>query len=77
VRKDYASVILSLARQENPDTPGYNDPEVCLRIKRHHHAGLVLRSSDPQRIPALLENYARRFAEEFLAVAPLRDKPTA
>jgi biotin carboxylase len=76
-REDYAGVILSLARQENPDTSGYNDPEVYLRIKKHHHAGLVLKSSDPHRIPSLLENYARRFAEEFMAVEPLRDKPTA
>jgi hypothetical protein len=76
-RQDYAGVILSLARQENPDTSGYNDPEVHLRIKKHHHAGLVLKSSDPQRIPGLLDNYARRFAEEFLAVEPPRDKPTA
>ncbi len=77
VREEYAGVILSLARQENPDTSSYNDPEVYLRIKKHHHAGLVLKSSDPQRIPALLEGYARRFAEEFMAVEPLRDKPTA
>jgi len=70
-------VILSLARQEDPDTSAYNDPEVCLRIKKHHHAGLVLRSANPQRIPALLEDYAQRFATEFTAVAPPRDKPTA
>jgi len=76
-REDYAGVILSLARQENPDTSAYNDPEVHLRIKKHHHAGLVLKSSDPQRIPGLLDDYARRFAEEFLAVEPPRDKPTA
>lgn len=76
-RQDYAGVILSLARQESPDTSGYNDPEVHLRIKKHHHAGLVLKSSDPQRVPLLLENYARRFAEEFMAVEPPRDKPTA
>jgi biotin carboxylase len=77
VREEYAGVILSLARQDDPDTSAYSDPEVYLRIKRHHHAGLVLRSSDPQRIPALLENYAQRFADEFMAVAPPRDKPTA
>ena len=76
-RADYAGVILSLARQENPDTSAYNDPEVHLRIKKHHHAGLVLKSSDPYRIPDLLEDYARRFAEEFMAVEPLRDKPTS
>jgi biotin carboxylase len=77
IREEYAGVILSLARQENPDTSGYNDPEVFLHIRKHHHAGLILRSSDPERIPALLEAYARRFAEEFLAVEPPREKPTA
>jgi biotin carboxylase len=76
-REDYAGVILSLARQGEPDTSEYNDPEIYLRIKKHHHAGLVLRSRDAQRIPALLEGYARRFADEFLAVAPQREKPTA
>ena len=77
VREDYAGVVLSLARQDDPDTSAYNEPEIFLRIKRHHHAGLVLRSSDPGRVPALLESYARRFAEEFLAVEPPREKPTA
>ena len=77
VREEYAGVILSLARQDEPDTSGYDDPEVVLRIKRHHHAGLILRSTDGGRVPALLESYARRFAEEFLAVEPPREKPTA
>jgi biotin carboxylase len=76
-REDYAGVILSLAKQENPETATYNDPEVFLRIKKHHHAGLVLKSSDPRRVPMLLESYAQRFAQEFMAVEPPRDKPTA
>jgi biotin carboxylase len=77
VREEYAGVILSLARQEEPDTSSYDDPEVCLRIKRHHHAGLVLRSTDQRRVQCLLENYSERFAEEFMAVEPPREKPTA
>jgi biotin carboxylase len=77
VRDEYAGVIISLARQENPDTSAYNDPEVFARIKKHHHAGLILRSTNPERIRPLLENYAVRFAEEFLAVEPPREKPTA
>jgi len=76
-REEYAGVILSLARQEDPDTSAYNDPEVILRIKKHHHAGLVLRSSDPQRLQQLLESYAPRFAQEFTAVEPPREKPTS
>jgi biotin carboxylase len=77
VREEYAGVILSLARQENPDTSGYDDPEVFLRIKKHHHAGLILRSTNPERVRALLESYSQRFADEFLAVQPPREKPTA
>ena len=77
VREEYAGVIVSLARQEHPDTSAYNDPEVFLRIKKHHHAGLILRSIDQQRVQALLESYAQRFAQEFLAVQPPREKPTA
>ena len=77
VRDEYAGVIISLARQENPDTSAYNDPEVFARIKKHHHAGLILRSTHPERIRPLLENYTIRFAEDFLAVEPPREKPTA
>jgi hypothetical protein len=76
-REDYGGIILSLARQDDPDTSAYKDPELFLRIKRHHHAGLVLKSTDSQRIPALLKGYAQRFAEEFLAVEPPREKPTS
>jgi biotin carboxylase len=77
VREDYAGVIISLARQDNPDTSGYRDSEIITRIKKHHHAGLVLRSPDSQRIPALLDDYAGRFAEDFMAVQPMKDKPSA
>jgi biotin carboxylase len=77
VREEYAGVILSLARQDEPDTSGYNDPEVFLRIKKHHHAGLILRSTNQQRVQSLLESYAQRFVQDFLAVEPPRDKPTA
>jgi biotin carboxylase len=77
VRQEYAAVILSLARQEEPDTSAYNDPEIAIRIKKPHHAGFVLRSSDSERIQALLESYSKRFAEEFLAIEPPGTKPAA
>lgn len=76
-RGDYGGVILSLARQENPDTSAYDDPEVSIRIKRHHHAGLVLRSPSAERVPQLLKAYGERFVEDFLAIEPQGDKPTA
>src|SRR6202795_1188595 len=77
LRGGYAGLILSLARQEDPDTSAYNDPEIALRLKKRHHAGLVFRSQDPAGIQALLENYSRRFTEEFLAFVPPGTKPAA
>jgi biotin carboxylase len=76
-RDDYAGIILSLARQEEPDTSAYNDPEIALRLKRKHHAGLVLRSPDQERVQSLLRAYAERFAVDFLAIEPPGTKPAA
>jgi len=77
VRDDYAGVIVSLARQQEPDTSGYMDPEIVERIKKYHHAGFVLKSPSPERIEELLSSYSHRFANDFLAREPVPDKPTA
>jgi len=77
VRRDYAGVILSLARQEHPDTSTYTDPEIVYRVTKYHHAGFVLRSPDYERIQQLLDSYALRFREEFFATQPVPDKPTS
>ena len=77
VRRDYAGVVISLARQDNPDTSSYNDPEIVMRIPKHHHAGFVLRANKPQRIEELLDSYATRIREDFYATEPVPDKPTA
>ncbi len=76
-REDYAGVIVSLSRQQEPDTSGYTDPEIVERIKKYHHAGFVLKSSLPERIEALLASYAQRFAVDFLAREPVPDKPSS
>lgn len=76
-RRDYAGVILSLARQENPDTSAYNDPEIATRITKYHHAGFVLRSSSAPRVQQLLDSYAARFTTDFMASQPVPAKPTS
>ncbi|HWO02685.1 MAG TPA: ATPase, partial [Blastocatellia bacterium] len=75
-RDDYSGVIISLARQEWPNTTAYDDPEIVYRLKKKHHAGLVVASKDPQRIEHLLEDYSRRFYDEFYTSQPPLDKPT-
>ncbi len=76
-REDYAGVILSLAKQEHPDTSGYTDVEIVYRISKYHHAGFVLKSASAMRIEELLNLYSSRFAVDFLAKAPVPDKPTS
>ena len=77
MRTDTAGIALCLARQESPDLSAYNDSEIALRVNRPHHAGLIVRSSDPRRVETLLDDYVRRFSHDFLAMLPAPSRPTA
>jgi biotin carboxylase len=77
IRRDYAGAIVSLARQEQPDTSAYNDPEIVYRITKYHHAGFVLKSPDQARIEELLASYSKRFQDDFLASLPVPEKPSS
>ncbi len=70
LRNEYAGIVLSLSKQEHPDTSAYNDPEIVYRVKKRHHAGLIVRSKNLERVEELLTQYAGRFAEDFVAVVP-------
>lgn len=77
-RRDYAGVIISLARQEHPDTSAYQEPEIVLRLDKSHHAGFVLASPDRDRVQALLDDYSRRFYDDFYTSAPqMQERPAA
>ncbi len=76
-RREYAGVIVSLARQETPDTSRYDDAEIVLRIPKHHHAGFVLRSPKNQRVAELLESYTARFRDDFYASQPVPERPAS
>ena len=73
----YAGSVLCLAQTAEPDTADFDAPEIVYRMKKHHHAGLIVKSGDPQRVKALLERYAGEFARRFLASMPPPEKPTA
>jgi hypothetical protein len=67
--------VLSLARQEWPDTSAYSDPEIVFRVRKTHHAGLIVASDRPERVSALLDEYVRRFQVDFHASAPPPERP--
>jgi biotin carboxylase len=75
-RTDHGGVIISLARQEWPDTGAYDDPEIVWRLRRRHHAGLVVVSPEAERVQQLLQAYMRRFRDDFYAAMPAPDRAT-
>src|SRR5262249_25614492 len=75
VDKACAGIALCLARQEQPDTTGFTDPEIIKRITKAHHAGLIVRSTDYDRVAALLDDYTARFSSDFLATMPAPARP--
>ena len=77
LRDQYAGSVICLARQEWPDLSGYDAPEVVYRLNKHHHAGLIVQSSDPDRVRTLLEEYSRRFYHDFYARVDAPAKPTS
>jgi hypothetical protein len=76
-REHYAGIVITLARQEAPDTAAYDDPEIVFRLVKKHHVGLLVASHSLGRVEHLLYDYARRFSHDFLASMPSPDKPTS
>jgi biotin carboxylase len=76
-QESYSGSVLCLAQTAEPDISDFDAPEIVCRIKKHHHAGLIVRSESSERVRELLEQYAEEFARRFLASMPPPEKPTA
>ena len=74
MRKEYGGIAVSLARQENPSTCRYDDPEIVYRVSKPWHVGLIVCSPDQARVVSLLTEYERRFREDFTTVAPAEER---
>jgi biotin carboxylase len=75
-RRDYAGLLVSLARQEWPDLSVFDDPEVVLRIPKRYHVAVVWRSGSLARVEELQRKYIERVQREFHATAPLPAQAT-
>ena len=73
IRKEYGGIAVTLAREENPSTCHYDDPEIVYRVRKPWHVGLIVHSPDQGRVVSLLAEYARRFRVDFTAVAPAEE----
>jgi len=76
VKNDFAAILSSLAKQEQPDLSSYNDPEVVWRLHKEYHAGLIVSSSKQERVKELAEKYTQKFYDDFFTTAKMGEKPT-
>jgi len=74
LRKDFAGVALALAKTDAPDTSHYTDDEIVYRVTKPKHVGLIFYSRKQKRVETLLDTYTRRISEDFLAVAPAKER---
>jgi len=65
--KNHAGIITTLSKQEYPVLDAFTDNEIIWRMKKRHHAGLIVKSSNYERVVELLDSYANRFQNDFHA----------
>ena len=73
-RSEYAGLLVSLARQEWPDTSHLREPEIVWRMQKRHHVGLIVRSPDYNRVGELIDYYAHHIRSDYHATGPVREK---
>jgi hypothetical protein len=77
-RREYAGLLVSLAKQERPDISAYDAPEIVWRLEGHsHHVGFIVRASTPERVEELLGELEIRVAHDFMATMPAPTTATA
>jgi hypothetical protein len=74
-RNDYGGLLVSLAKQEWPELSGYDAPEVFWRLRKKHHAGVIVHSPDYDRVTHLLHEYTDRFYNDFFTSGPPQQPP--
>jgi len=76
ISNSYSGTVLSLAKQETPDTSAYQDSEIWMRLDgMKNHVGFILKSDNLQHLTKLMRNYATRIYQDFHAQMPITEKP--
>ncbi len=74
LRKEFAGITLALANVDEPDTSHYADAEIVYKVNKPKHVGLIFQSSEQDRIDELLRVYTERITNDFLEVAPVKER---
>ncbi|NNE65624.1 MAG: ATP-grasp domain-containing protein [Pyrinomonadaceae bacterium] len=74
LKKEYAGIALALARDEEPDTSHYMDEEIVYRVKKPKHVGLIFHTDKKERLEELMLDYSERITNDFLEIAPVKER---
>jgi len=74
--RDAAGLLISLTKDEWPNTDEFRDPEIVWRMKKPWHIGMIVRSAQPARVEELLQQYSARVRQRYMAHQPPPDRPT-
>ncbi len=75
LKQQHAGVVISLVKDEHPDTSSFNDPEIVYRLDKTSHVGFVVASDDSPRVDTLLNRYMEKITNEHLLVVPAGTRP--
>lgn len=76
-RMNCSGIIVSLSRYQWPDSSSFTDAEICWRMKKEYHIGMIVKAASEEKVIELLESYADRIKADFHASLPLSSKHTA
>jgi biotin carboxylase len=77
-KKGYAGVVMSLARQEWPDTSAFTHPEIALRLtEKKNHVGFIVEAESAERVREVIDELTSRIAADFHAALPAAEKATS
>lgn len=67
-KKEYAGIVLTLSKFENPDLSSFNNSEVCFKVPLKYHAGLIVKSDNRSKVMELLDDYATRLVKDYATI---------
>jgi hypothetical protein len=73
VKEDYSGIVISLTKQQHPDTESFTDPEIYWRMDMENHIGFIVKSDNRARVIEILDDYAQKIYDNFHTSAPVPD----
>ena len=74
-KREAAGLLISLAKQEWPNTEEFKDPEIVWRMQKPWHIGMIVCSPLHSRVDELLRDYSQRVQKMYMAFQPPPERP--